>query len=111
MLVNAFGPSKEVEPFVRTFLLKHVSDKADGVGVMSKCEALDESLAPYSPTSGMEKHADPNQTASTSCNSWRRRAVEAGPSPWERSSMPRCVYLVLTPSSSLNPKPISIYRV
>lgn len=37
ILVNAFGPSNNFEPFVKNFLQKSLSIVADGIGVMSRC--------------------------------------------------------------------------
>ncbi|WWC92229.1 uncharacterized protein L201_007183 [Kwoniella dendrophila CBS 6074] len=34
--VNAFGPSKNFEPFVKNFLSSNSDEKADGIGIMSK---------------------------------------------------------------------------
>ncbi|OCF45686.1 hypothetical protein I317_00589 [Kwoniella heveanensis CBS 569] len=46
VLTNAFGPSKNFEPFVRNFLNSHKDDAADGIGVMAKyCMTKLESLA------------------------------------------------------------------
>ncbi|OCF54784.1 hypothetical protein L486_07920 [Kwoniella mangroviensis CBS 10435] len=36
VLVNAFGPSKNFEPFVKNFLRINSAEKADGIGIMSK---------------------------------------------------------------------------
>ncbi|WWD20651.1 hypothetical protein CI109_105127 [Kwoniella shandongensis] len=36
VLVNAFGPSKNFEPFVKSFLQRHTSEQMDGIGVMAK---------------------------------------------------------------------------
>ncbi|WWC72523.1 uncharacterized protein I206_106485 [Kwoniella pini CBS 10737] len=36
VLVNAFGPSKNFEPFVKNFLRSTSDEKADGIGIMSK---------------------------------------------------------------------------
>ncbi|WVW80903.1 hypothetical protein I302_102894 [Kwoniella bestiolae CBS 10118] len=36
VLVNAFGPSKNFEPFVKNFLRMNAGEKADGIGIMSK---------------------------------------------------------------------------
>ncbi|WWD08443.1 hypothetical protein V865_006555 [Kwoniella europaea PYCC6329] len=36
VLVNAFGPSKNFEPFVKNFLRINAGEKADGIGIMSK---------------------------------------------------------------------------
>nr|XP_018259661.1 uncharacterized protein I303_07729 [Kwoniella dejecticola CBS 10117]OBR81819.1 hypothetical protein I303_07729 [Kwoniella dejecticola CBS 10117] len=36
VLVNAFGPSKNFEPFVKNFLRSNSDEKADGIGIMSK---------------------------------------------------------------------------
>jgi hypothetical protein len=38
VLVNAFGPSKNFERFVGSFLQKNVRETTDGIGIMSKCE-------------------------------------------------------------------------
>ncbi|WVQ95503.1 hypothetical protein IAU59_002600 [Kwoniella sp. CBS 9459] len=46
VLTNAFGPSKNFEPFVRNFLGSHKDEAADGIGVMAKyCMAKLETLA------------------------------------------------------------------
>ncbi|WVQ85889.1 hypothetical protein IAT38_008057 [Cryptococcus sp. DSM 104549] len=36
VLVNSFGPSKNFEPFVNTFLQRNVNEGSDGIGVMAK---------------------------------------------------------------------------
>ncbi|KAK8850469.1 hypothetical protein IAR55_004387 [Kwoniella newhampshirensis] len=36
VLVNAFGPSKNFGPFVKSFLQRHVNEQIDGIGVMAK---------------------------------------------------------------------------
>ncbi|ODN99485.1 hypothetical protein L198_03329 [Cryptococcus wingfieldii CBS 7118] len=36
VFVNAFGPTKNFEPFVKNFLEKHLSDQRDGIGIMAK---------------------------------------------------------------------------
>lgn len=38
VFVNAFGPSKNFEPFVKGFLQKQIHGKFDDVAVMAKCE-------------------------------------------------------------------------
>lgn len=40
VLVNAFAPTKDFEPFVRSFFTKHIDLKSDGLGVMAKCMFL-----------------------------------------------------------------------
>ncbi|WVF67939.1 hypothetical protein IAT40_002701 [Kwoniella sp. CBS 6097] len=46
VLTNAFGPSKNFEPFVRNFLSSHKEEAADGIGVMAKyCVIKLETLA------------------------------------------------------------------
>lgn len=40
VFVQAFGPSKSFEPFVRSFLVGNVERTEFGIGVMSKCKLL-----------------------------------------------------------------------
>ncbi|WVQ70683.1 hypothetical protein IAR50_000205 [Cryptococcus sp. DSM 104548] len=46
VFVNAFGPTKNFEPFVKNFLEKHLDDQRDGIGIMAKyCMAKIETLS------------------------------------------------------------------
>lgn len=38
VLVHAFAPSAEFTTFVASFLQRNTDEKADGIGVMAKCE-------------------------------------------------------------------------
>ena len=38
VMVNAFSPSLNFEPFVRDFLARHIEQNVRGIGIMALCE-------------------------------------------------------------------------
>jgi hypothetical protein len=39
VLVNAFSPSTNFEPFVRDFLARHIEQNIKGIGIMALCRS------------------------------------------------------------------------